>query len=128
MNPPSVLSCPTAKQLAALGHETLLSETLTPDDCGFATTDQFEPSHSSITPTALEWTDPVELSPTAIQNDSEKQDTLLSSGAPPGSTRGAVLQEPLLKMSASSSDWLDVSATQYVGSAHEMVSTSPNPS
>ena len=129
MKPPSVLSCPTAKHLAAPGHDTPLNETSSPDDCGFGTTDHAEPSHSSITPPALEWPpDGRELSPTAIQNVSEKQDTLLSWRAPPGSTRGALLQEPLLKISASSSYWLDDSATQYVGSAHEMASTSPNPS
>jgi hypothetical protein len=102
MNPPSVLSCPTAKQRVALGHDTLLNETLTPDDCGFATIDHDEPSHSSITPTVLErMPDPVELSPTAVQRDSEEHDTLLSTSAPPGSTRGTVLQVPALKMSES---------------------------
>src|SRR5271168_3181095 len=117
MNPPSVPSCPTAKQLAALGHDTLLSQTLAPDDCGFGSIDHAEPSHFSITPTTLDpISDPVDPSPTAMQRDSEEQDTLLSCSAPPGSTRGAVVQVPALQVSESSSYWFDSSATQYVGS------------
>src|ERR1700722_5937556 len=99
MIPPSVLSRPSAKQRDELGHDTLLSQTLTPDDCGFGAIDHTEPSHSSIAPTTPEpLCDPREYSPTAMQKDSEEQDTLLSCSAPPGSTRGAVLQVPALQM------------------------------
>src|ERR1700734_1917200 len=62
-----------------------------------------------------------------MQKDSEEQDTLSSSIAPPGSTRGAVLQVPSLQTSESSWYSFDSSATQYVGSGHEMVSTSSKP-